>query len=200
MTFLMTAAVSWTLAYLAGSISCAILVCRAFRLPDPRTEGSHNPGATNVLRIGGKKPAALTLLGDMLKGTLPVLAARLISDDPAILAGTGLAAFLGHLYPVFFRFEGGKGVATALGVLLGWHWSYWLFAAGTWLIVSKGFRISSLAALIAFALTPLFLWWLGAPAPMQWATMAIVVLMFWRHRTNIRRLIEGSEDKIDAGS
>ena len=134
------------LAYLLGSVSTAIIVCKLMGLPDPRTEGSGNPGATNVLRVGGKKAAAITLFGDTLKGLLPVLIARAFTSDPLILGLVGLAAFLGHLYPVFFGFKGGKGVATMLGVLFGYSWWVGLATAATWLIVAKVFKVSSLSA------------------------------------------------------
>ncbi len=184
-------------AYLLGSVSSAIVVCRMMGLPDPRQEGSGNPGATNVLRVGGRKPAAITLAGDMLKGLLPVLAGQALGVSPLVLGLTGAAAFLGHLYPVFFGFRGGKGVATLLGVLFGFHWAAGAATAGTWLLVAKGFRISSLAALIATALAPLYLWLLLGP---QWdligITGAMVVLLFWRHRSNIQRLLSGEESLI----
>ena len=140
--------------YLLGSISAAIIVCKLMGLPDPRSEGSRNPGATNVARIGGKKAAALTLLGDMLKGLLPVLLAHALDAGAVVLAGTALAAFLGHLYPVFFGFQGGKGVATALGVSFGLHWLAGLTIAGIWLVMALLFRYSSLSALTAIALSP----------------------------------------------
>ena len=140
--------------YLFGSISAAIIVCKFMGLPDPRTEGSRNPGATNVARLGGKKAAALTLLGDMLKGLLPVVAAHALHASPTVLAGTALAAFLGHLYPVFFRFQGGKGVATALGVTFGLYWPVGLLVSGIWLVMAVLFRYSSLAALTAVLAIP----------------------------------------------
>jgi len=184
-------------AYLFGSISSAILVCRLMGLPDPRTEGSGNPGATNVLRVGGKKPAAITLFGDMLKGLLPVLAGHWLGVSPLVLGLTGAAAFLGHLYPVFFGFRGGKGVATMLGVLFGLHWAVGAATAGTWLLVAKGFRISSLAALIATALAPLYVWLILGPVwPLVWITTAMTVLLYWRHRSNIQRLLSGEESLI----
>ncbi len=184
-------------AYLFGSISSAILVCRLMGLPDPRTEGSGNPGATNVLRVGGKKPAAITLLGDMLKGLLPVLAGHWLGVSPLVLGLTGAAAFLGHLYPVFFGFRGGKGVATMLGVLFGLHWAVGAATAGTWLLVAKVMRISSLAALVATALAPLYVWLILGPVwPLVWITAAMTVLLFWRHRSNIQRLLSGEESLI----
>ncbi len=182
--------------YLAGSISTAILVCRAMGLPDPRQEGSRNPGATNVLRFGGKKAAAITLAGDFLKGLLPVLLARWAGLDETGLALTALAAFLGHLYPVFFGFEGGKGVATAFGVILGLSWPVALAALATWLFMAFVARVSSLAALAAAALTPLFGWVFGLGSVPFVALLFMVALLVWRHRSNIRNLLAGAEDKI----
>jgi len=183
-------------AYLIGSVSSAIIVCKAMGLPDPRTQGSNNPGATNVLRIGGKKAAAVTLLGDSLKGLIPMLAAHALDAAPLILALTGMAAFLGHLYPVFFGFKGGKGVATALGVQFGLHWMIGAGVGLIWLFVAKVMNISSLAALVAMALAPLIVW-LVWPAP-QLLVMQLVLslILFWRHRSNIRNLLSGAEGKI----
>lgn len=187
---------SIVLGYLAGSISTAILVCRAMGLPDPRSEGSRNPGATNVLRFGGKKAAAITLAGDFLKGLLPVLFARLAGLEEIGLALTALAAFLGHLYPVFFGFEGGKGVATAFGAILGLSWPVALVALAIWLFMAFVVRISSLSALTAAALTPLLGWWFSLPPAYNVAILAMVILLIWRHRSNIRNLLAGAEDKI----
>ncbi len=185
--------------YMFGSISTAIIVCKLMGLPDPRTEGSGNPGATNVARLGGKKAAALTLAGDLLKGLLPGLIAYSLQMSPVILAATALAAFLGHLYPVFFGFQGGKGVATALGVIYGLHWPAGLLTTATWLVMAVVFRYSSLAALIAILLTPLWFLWL-MPEPAIVAAMSVLtVLLFWRHRTNIRNLLTGKENKIGFG-
>lgn len=189
-------------AYLLGSISSAIIVCRVMGLPDPRTVGSNNPGATNVLRVGGKKAAALTLFGDMLKGFLPALAGYLLGLEPLQLALVGFAAFLGHLYPLFFGFQGGKGVATALGAFFGMHWLLGGAVGLTWLLFAKVFKISSLAALIATALAVPYAWWLIDYPPAALAVIGVlVVMLWWRHRSNIRKLIKGSEDSIgtDAG-
>lgn len=183
-------------AYLMGSISSAILICRLMGLPDPRSQGSGNPGATNVLRLGGRKAAAATLVGDMLKGLIAVLVARALNADIEVQSGVAVAAFLGHLYPLYFGFQGGKGVATALGVLLGLHWPLGLLTIGTWLVVAKLFKISSLAALVAFLLTPLYTWWLRPEPLLLSAILFMVALLFWRHRTNILGLLKGSEDKI----
>ena len=183
-------------AYLLGSISSAILVCRAMGLPDPRTQGSNNPGATNVLRIGGKKAAALTLFGDSLKGLLPMLAAHGLDVSTTILALTGMAAFLGHLYPVFFGFKGGKGVATALGVQFGLHWGLGLAVAGVWLFVAKVLKVSSLAALVSMALAPLFVWLIWPTPVLLVMQTAMTLLLIWRHRSNIRNLLSGAEGRI----
>jgi len=185
-------------AYLLGSVSSAILVCRVLGLPDPRTQGSNNPGATNVLRIGGKKAAAITLVGDSLKGLLPMVAGHLLGMAPAVLAATGLAAVLGHLYPVFFGFRGGKGVATALGVQIGLWWPIGLTVAGIWLFVAKVLRISSLSALVSMALAPLVVWLFWPDEALIGMQLVISGLLFWRHRGNIRNLISGTEGKIQA--
>lgn len=184
------------LGYLFGSVSAAIIVCRLMGLPDPRSEGSGNPGATNVLRVGGKKAAAITLAGDFLKGTIPLLIARAFTNDPTTLALVGAAAFFGHLYPVFFGFKGGKGVATGLGVLLGWHWAACALAALTWLVMAKVAKISSLAALTAFFLAPLYVWLLTRSNEMTWAMVVISAVTFWRHRSNIGKILAGTESRI----
>jgi glycerol-3-phosphate acyltransferase PlsY len=185
-----------TFAYLLGSLSSAIIVCRALGLPDPRGQGSGNPGATNVLRIGGKKPAAITLMGDMLKGLIPVLLAKLLGASITVQALVALAAFLGHLYPIFFGFRGGKGVATALGVLLGLHWPVGLLTIATWLVIAKLFKISSLSALISMLVAPLYVWWLIPDRSLIIAVVFMVALLFWRHRSNIRNLIQGTEGRL----
>ena len=182
-------------AYLLGSVSTAIIVCKVMGLPDPRSEGSHNPGATNVLRIGGKKAAAITLIGDLLKGLIPVVIAQLITDNHTTIACVAMAAFLGHLYPIFFGFQGGKGVATALGVLLGLSWTLGLALALTWLVIAKVFRISSLAALIATSLAPLYAWLLDLPQAYFLMCLPLCALVIWRHKSNIQRLIQGEEGK-----
>lgn len=182
--------------YLIGSVSSAILVCRALGHGDPRTDGSGNPGATNVLRIAGKVPAGLTLVGDWAKGTLPVLAAVALGADSAVLAATGLAAFFGHLYPVFFRLQGGKGVATGMGVILAWSPWTLVAVAVTWLAVAGVFRYSSVAAMVAFALAPIYMLWLTANPVLAVATVILAVASVWRHRDNILRLASGEEKKI----
>ncbi len=190
-----------SLAYLLGSVSAAIIVCKIMQLPDPRTQGSGNPGATNVLRVGGKKAAAITLFADMLKGLLPVLAARYLELSTLALALTGAAAFIGHLFPVFFSFKGGKGVATLLGILFGFSWWVGLATAATWLIIAKVFKLSSLAALIATALAPVYLFYLVPNAtPLIILTIAMVIILFWRHKSNIKKLLSGNESNIGKSS
>lgn len=189
------AAVAAALAYLVGSVSTAVIVCRMADLPDPRATGSNNPGATNVLRLGGRMPAAMTLLGDALKGFLPVQLAVLTLQHPPSVALVALAAFLGHLYPVFFDFRGGKGVATALGALLGISLGVGSVALVIWLAVSLTLRRSSLAALVTFVIVPLLLLFNG------WSTYAllfvgITALLFYTHRENLRRLLGGTEPVI----
>ncbi|RRQ21765.1 glycerol-3-phosphate 1-O-acyltransferase PlsY [Thiohalobacter thiocyanaticus] len=196
---MMIPAVLIILAYLLGSLSAAVIVGRLLHTADPRTQGSGNPGATNMLRVGGRKAGVLTLAGDMLKGLAAVLIARAFTDEPAVLAGVMLAAFLGHLYPVFFGFRGGKGVATALGVLLGLSGWLGLAAILTWLAMAAISRISSLSALVTAAAAPVYTWyWLGEPA-LTGAVALMAVLLFWRHRSNIRNLLEGTEGRINLG-
>lgn len=183
-------------AYLLGSVATAVLACRLLGLPDPRTVGSGNPGATNVLRMGGKKAAIITLLGDMLKGLLPVLLARALDLGDPWIAAVALAAFVGHLYPVFFGFKGGKGVATALGGLLGIHWALGLMTLATWLAVAALTRISSLSALTASLLAPGYAWWITGSPALAGAAAAMSLLIYWRHRSNIRNLLAGTEGRI----
>lgn len=183
-------------AYLVGSISSAILVARAMGLPDPRGEGSGNPGATNVLRYGGKLAGGLTLLGDGAKGTLPVVAAVLIGLPEPGLAAVGLAAFLGHVFPVFFGFRGGKGIATGLGVLLGWSWLVFGAVVVTWLVVAAIGRMSSLAALVAFLVAPVYIQLIDATPWVAVAALVMTAATYWRHTGNIRRIAAGTEPKI----
>ena len=181
-------------AYLIGSISFGILVSKAFALPDPRTVGSGNPGATNVLRSGKKLPAILTLLGDALKGWLPVWLALQSNMLMWVVAAVGLAVFFGHLYPIYHKFKGGKGVATALGVMLAI--SGWLALAClvTWAVVFAISRISSLSAIVAAALSPLFAALFLLPYK-DYVLMVLVmaVMLVWRHKTNIQKLLAGTE-------
>jgi glycerol-3-phosphate acyltransferase PlsY len=182
-------------AYLIGSISSAIIICRLMGLPDPREQGSGNPGATNVMRIGGKKAAAITLLGDSLKGLIPVYAASALGLPTELVAATGLAAFIGHLYPVFFGFKGGKGVATSVGVLLGFFWALGLAFMTTWYLIYKLGKISSLSALVASALSPIFAWFLVGDEAIVVASVIMTVFLLWRHKGNIQRLLAGQEGR-----
>lgn len=184
------------LAYVIGSVPTAIVVARALGLPDPRTTGSGNPGTTNVLRYGGKAAAALTLAGDVLKGVLAVLFARLVTLDPWIVVLSGFAVFLGHLYPIFFGFRGGKGVATALGVWLVVLPAVAALLIVTWMLVAVVFRYSSLAALVAACLAPLYVWWTMPLAAYLVLAVGISALLVWRHRGNIRNLLHGKEGRI----
>jgi glycerol-3-phosphate acyltransferase PlsY len=185
-------------AYCLGSVSFAILVSRLMTLPDPRSYGSRNPGATNVLRSGNKAAAALTLLGDGGKGWLAVWLALLVFGTPQAAAAAGLAAFLGHLFPVFHRFQGGKGVATAAGVLLALDWRLGLGTIATWAIIAAFLRYSSLAALIAAVFAPIaavFLLGFGVEAA---AVLPMSALLIWRHKQNISRLLSGTEPRLGA--
>lgn len=183
-------------AYLIGSVSTGVVVARLFGLPDPRATGSKNPGATNLLRYGGKTAAALTLAGDILKGVIAILATRALTDDAAVLALAGFAVFLGHLWPVFFGFHGGKGVATALGVWLALDPWVGLSLVATWLTMAVLFRYSSLAALAAAVAAPLYVYLL-MPQPAYLIVMvAMSTLLVFRHRNNIQRLLAGTETKI----
>ncbi|MGI9304901.1 MAG: glycerol-3-phosphate 1-O-acyltransferase PlsY [Gammaproteobacteria bacterium] len=187
-------------AYLLGSVSSAIVVCRFMGLADPRTLGSGNPGATNVLRTGSKKAAAVTLIGDLLKGLLPVLAARYLQlGDPAVGA-VGLATFCGHVYPLYYGFKGGKGVATAFGVLIALDWGVALLGAATWLAVAAITRISSLAALASSLLAPVYVYWLTHSPALAIFTGVIAIVICWRHRGNIRNLLRGTESRIGKGA
>lgn len=181
------------LAYLTGSVSSAIIVCKMMGLADPRENGSGNPGATNVMRIGGKKAAAITLVGDALKGLLPVLLAKALGVDSLVLSLVVFAAFVGHLYPVFFEFKGGKGVATSLGVTLGVAWLLGLVVAGTWFVIYKLGKISSLAALVAATLTPLYAWLIVGDTSLTVTFTVISLILLWRHKSNIQRLLAGQE-------
>lgn len=187
-------------AYLVGSISFAVVTSRLLGLPDPHSYGSGNPGATNVLRTGSKAAAALTLLGDALKGWLAVFVAHRAAPDLGAaewtVAAVALAVFIGHLFPVFHRFAGGKGVATAFGIVLALDWPLGLLLATVWLVMAFGFRISSLAALITAALAPLGFFFQFGNASIAWAMVAISFLLVWRHRANIAQLLQGRERSI----
>jgi glycerol-3-phosphate acyltransferase PlsY len=194
-------------AYLLGSLAFAVIVSRVMGLSDPRTFGSKNPGATNVLRSGSKPAAVVTLLLDALKGFVPVLLVRLYGRrygmHDATVAMVALAAFLGHLYPVFFRFQGGKGVATFIGVVFGVHWILGLATGATWLIIAFFFRYSSLASLVSALFAPVYyllghrMKWYAEPS-IATALFAMALLLAWRHRANIQRLMQGKESRLGA--
>lgn len=200
MVFQMSALIFVVCAYLLGSVSFAVLMSKAFGLADPRTYGSGNPGATNVLRSGKKIAAVLTLLGDAAKGWLAVfLAIQFVPHDDGglvLVALVSLAVFLGHLFPVFLKFKGGKGVATALGVLLALNGWMGLAVLVTWLLVAAVFRYSSLSALVAAIAAPVYA--MLIPLPSQWvlATAAMSMLLIWRHKSNIQNLLTGKETRI----
>ncbi|MDE0309781.1 MAG: glycerol-3-phosphate 1-O-acyltransferase PlsY [Acidiferrobacterales bacterium] len=183
-------------AYLVGSISSAIVVCKLLRLPDPRRSGSNNPGATNVLRLGGKGAAALTLSGDIAKGTVPVVAAQIVLHEPAAVGAAMLGAFLGHLYPLYFGFKGGKGVATAMGAYLGLGAPVIIGVGGVWLVVAAICRYSSVSSILAMLSAPAFVWILIGNPLITAASAVIFVFVAVRHRSNIQRLRAGGESKI----
>jgi glycerol-3-phosphate acyltransferase PlsY len=180
-------------AYLLGSVSAAIILSKLMGFDDPRSGGSKNPGATNVLRIAGKKAAFFTLVGDFLKGLVPVLLARFLEADLLIVALTGFAAFIGHCFPLFFAFRGGKGVATAIAATLAFDWIVGAMLIAVWLIVAKVFRISSLAAIIAFSLMPLAVFWRTQDPVVSLVFVTLSITLIWRHKSNIQRLISGTE-------
>jgi len=185
-------------AYLIGSLSAAVITSRVLGLEDPRTYGSKNPGATNVLRESGKKAAVITLLGDCIKGVVPVVAARYAGVETAMLAWVALAAFLGHCFPVFFGFKGGKGVATALGVYLALAWQIALILLSIWLVMAVVFRISSLSALVAATAAPALFYWMGKPQDWFIASIIMSLLLIWRHKSNIQNLLSGKEERISS--
>ena len=182
--------------YLLGSLSSAVLVSKLLGLPDPRQSGSGNPGATNVLRLGNKLAAALTLLGDVLKGVLPVLIAKYLDADTTGVALAGLGAFLGHLFPVFFGFAGGKGVATSLGIFLALNPLIAGLQVVLWSLIALIFRYSSLAALVTALATPVLLWWQIDDPVLTGFGIVLAALLVFRHRANVVRLVQGTESKI----
>lgn len=185
------------LAYLFGSFSSAVVVCRMMGLSDPREHGSNNPGATNVLRLHGKKTAFITLAGDLLKGLIPILIGKSLGAPDTILALMGLAAFLGHLYPVFFGFKGGKGIATFIGVLFGFTWQLGIVFMVTWSLMAFLFKYSSLSALVA-SLVCILAVGVFLPAKVYLCVVVImVILIYYRHRSNIRNLLNGTEGKLN---
>ena len=189
-----------TSAYLIGSLSFAVIVSKAYGMDDPRTYGSGNPGATNVLRSGKKKAAALTLLGDALKGFVAVWLARWLATEVSMTQATvgicAVAVVVGHMWPIFFRSNGGNGVATALGALLALSWPTALVCAIVWLVMAFGFKVSSLAALVATVISPIVAYFFMPYPSWVWATAVIAVLVLYRHKSNIINLISGKESKI----
>lgn len=185
-----------TVAYLCGSVSSAILVCRFFDLPDPRAEGSKNPGATNVLRLAGKSYAGVVLFVDMLKGLLPVLLAKWLGVSMMTLGFTCLAAVIGHMYPLFFGFKGGKGVATAMGAMFGLHFMLGVLVLLTWIVVVNLSKFSSLASLVSMGLAPLYMVAMTRSFDPFPALFFITLLIFFKHNENILRLIDGKEDRM----
>ena len=187
----------WALGgYLAGSIPFALLVSRALRLPDPRTYGSGNIGATNVLRSGNRRAALATLVGDVMKGWVVVLASRAAGMPEDIVALCGAAAFAGHVFPIWLRFRGGKGVATAAGVLIAFDWRLGCAVLAVWLVVAAVTRYSSLAALVAALAAPVLAWYLHGLGPIFGATTAMALVLIARHHANIRKLLRGEESRI----
>ena len=186
------------LAYLIGSFSTAIITCKIMGIEDPRKTGSRNPGATNVLRHGGKTAAIITLMGDMLKGLIPVLIVSQFQSDTLIIALVGLFAFLGHIFPVYYGFKGGKGVATYYGVILGINWQVGLIAITIWLATAALLKISSLSALVSIFCTPFLLWYFSQSIELTSAVILMSVIAFWRHQNNIKQLIQGTENHINA--
>ena len=192
------------IAYLIGSVSFAVVVSKCMRLPDPHSYGSGNPGATNVLRTGNKLAAVLTLIGDALKGYIAVMLARIILGDTSlsstmgswVLCGVVIAVFLGHLFPIFHGFKGGKGVATACGILFGINWILGAATLSTWIIVAMFMRYSSLAALAAAVFGPIYFVFLFGFQPMGAALLVVCLLLIWRHRSNIQNLMNGTESRI----
>ena len=180
-------------AYLLGSLSSAILLSKLMGFTDPRTDGSNNPGATNVLRIAGKKAAFLTLVGDCLKGLVPVLIAHWLVADQFVIALTGFSAFLGHCFPLYFSFRGGKGVATAIAVSVGYQWLIGALVIAIWLLFARVFKISSLAAIVSFICLPALVYWQEAYLPTTAVFALMSSILIWRHRSNIQRLLQGSE-------
>lgn len=187
------------LAYLIGSFSTAIITCKIMGIEDPRKTGSHNPGATNVLRHGGKKAAIITLLGDMLKGLIPVLVVSQLQTDTLIIALVGLFALLGHIFPIYYGFKGGKGVATYYGVILGMNLLVGLIASAIWLGMAAIVKISSFSALVSIFFTPFILWYFSQSVELTSAAAFMSILVFWRHKRNIKSLLQGSEEKIGVG-
>ena len=185
-----------SLAYLIGSFSTAIITCKVMGIEDPRKTGSNNPGATNVLRHGGKKAAIITLIGDMIKGLIPVLITLQFQTDNLIIGLAGLFALLGHIFPIYYGFKGGKGVATYYGAILAINWQVGIITLAIWMSVAALLKISSLSALVSIFLTPLVLWYFSPSIELCSAVALMSLIVFWRHKRNIKSLLQGSESKI----
>jgi len=183
-------------AYLFGSISTAVIASKLFDFPDPRLSGSENPGATNVWRLGGKIPAAFTLLGDVLKGLLPIMVAKAVGLDDFWLVCIAIAAFLGHLFSIFYGFKGGKGVATAMGIYLGLNPIIGLAVLATWLSAAFAFNISSVSAMIAILFAPFYFYLVTHSGAFGFGLLIITALVYWKHIPNIQKLLMGIENKI----
>jgi len=193
---LLTTILLISFAYLIGSFSTAIITCKIMGIEDPRKTGSNNPGATNVLRHGGKKAAIITLIGDMIKGLIPVLISLQFQTEHLTIGLVGLFALLGHIFPIYYGFNGGKGVATYYGVILGINWQVGLIALAVWLLAAALLKISSLSALISIFLTPLILWYFSQSIELCSAVAVMSLFVFWRHKRNIKSLLQGNEAKI----
>ena len=195
--FLLELGLVLIIAYCVGSLCSAVIVARLCHLPDPRTQGSRNPGTTNILRIAGKKYAVIVLLADLLKGLLPIVCLKWSHFAAPYLGYVGLVAVLGHIYPIFFHFKGGKGVATALGVLLGL--SAWVGVAviATWILVAWISRYSSLAAMVALSMAPIYVWFITGNISFFIAVLLMVAVVLFQHRDNMHRLWRGQESKIN---
>lgn len=196
MSYYIISAIVIIVGYLFGSICSAVIVSRVFKLPDPRSEGSKNPGATNVLRLSGKKYAAIVMVSDVLKGTIPVLIAKLMPVSELIITYTCLAAVLGHMFPLFFSFKGGKGVATAIGGLLGLQFILGAMVVGIWILVAQITRYSSLASLISMTAMPLLALWTTEDPTLFTPLFFITLFIYYKHYENITRLLDGEESKI----
>lgn len=180
-----------------GSICSAVIVCRLFDYPDPRTAGSNNPGATNVLRVAGKQCAIIVLAADLLKGLVPVLLANLLGENTIVLGFVTLSSVLGHMFPIFFKFEGGKGVATALGAMLGLYWLLGVLVIATWLIIARLTRYSSLASILSMTAAPFYSLLVFGNVNAFMPLMLITLFILYKHHDNILRLMDKTESKIN---
>ena len=182
--------------YLLGSVNTSHIVCPLMNLPDPRTHGSNNPGATNVLRTGNKAAAVFTVVGDFLKGLIPVLVAFQLTNSQFIIIAAGFASVIGHIFPIYYKFKGGKGVATSLGIIFGINWFVGVMVLLTWCITAFLFRFSALAALISFSCLPIYIYAVTRSPDLTIGFILVGLLIFWTHKSNIKNLREGREEKI----